>query len=52
MRTCPKGGKRCFKSKRAARKATKRVHNKFRIYRCPACGFLHTTHETKPERSR
>ena len=52
VKKCPKSGKRYFRSRRAAKKATKRVHNKFRIYRCPFCRSLHVTGETRSESAR
>lgn len=50
--TCPNGGKRCFKSRRAAKQATKRVHNKFRCYRYPFCHEIHVTSDRVPEMPR
>lgn len=47
MRTCPKGGKRCYSSPSAARRANKKVGNRFRVYPCRACRSYHITAEPK-----
>lgn len=43
MKKCPVSGKRCYRSKGAARLATRNVHNRFRVYICPDCGCFHVT---------
>lgn len=41
--TCSRTGKRCFDSARHARRASRKVANKFRVYFCPHCHCFHIT---------
>lgn len=45
--TCRATGKRCFTSKKRARKGMRRLPDSLRIYRCPECDFYHLTKERK-----
>ena len=49
---CPATGKRCFKSKRAAKEGTKTVHNRIRVYFCDHCHTFHVTSRRVPIRGR
>lgn len=49
---CPKTGKRCFESKRAAKQGAKTVHNRFRVYFCRHCRHFHITSLRVPTRGR
>jgi predicted RNA-binding Zn-ribbon protein involved in translation (DUF1610 family) len=44
--TCP-SGKRCFGSKRHARKASRKIGNRIRVYPCPECGRWHISGKIK-----
>ena len=40
---CHKTGKRCYPSEKTAKRATKTVGNKIRVYLCPDCHRFHVT---------
>ena len=44
---CEETGKRCFHSRRRARAANRRLHNKVRVYLCPHCHCFHITSSEK-----
>lgn len=48
MKTCPNGGKRCYRSARRARMSMASTGNRVRVYRCPSCGYLHVTRQAQP----
>lgn len=43
-------GKRNFRSKQAARDATRHVHHRLRVYFCRLCGGWHVTNRDKPRK--
>lgn len=42
-RICDTSGKRCFASRREAKRALRSLVAKLRIYACPSCGLYHLT---------
>lgn len=40
---CQRTGKRCFASKREARRGMRRLHARLRIYLCEFCRWWHMT---------
>lgn len=43
LKRCPDGGKHCFPSVQAAKRARRTVGNRFRVYRCEVCHYFHIT---------
>jgi hypothetical protein len=48
-KVCPKGGKRGYPTKEAARRANHSNGARLRAYLCPACHMYHVTRRKKRE---
>jgi hypothetical protein len=48
-KTCNKTGKRCYRSRKEARRAMQSLSAKLRIYLCPWCKEYHFTKLSRPE---
>lgn len=45
LKKCEVTGKRCYVSPKQARKMSRHIRNRIRVYTCEHCGYAHITKE-------